>query len=180
MNLVITGPRHWCHSARFVHDQLDHIRSGALRFYAGDARGVDAIGLDWARTADVPCSRFVAEWTRYGRGAGVRRSAEMLDAALAAHADHSDAVLLIAFVNAGVPLSAGTSHTVRLAHDKCIPSLAVSPDGRVWRSPPTGERLAWVTALEDLRRSFGLSMPDPQPRLFLALPAEALGDSNVA
>lgn len=44
---------------------------------SGGARGVDQLGEQWAAARGVRVARFVADWERFGRGAGYRRNREM-------------------------------------------------------------------------------------------------------
>lgn len=46
---------------------------------SGCARGVDAIGEQWARTHNTPIKQFPANWKTHGKSAGFRRNREMAD-----------------------------------------------------------------------------------------------------
>jgi hypothetical protein len=46
---------------------------------SGGAPGVDTLGEHWAHELGIPVSRFLADWTRYGRRAGPIRNMEMAD-----------------------------------------------------------------------------------------------------
>jgi hypothetical protein len=48
------------------------------RLVVGDARGADTFAADWARAHDIAVSVFEADWSTFGRGAGLRRNAEMV------------------------------------------------------------------------------------------------------
>ena len=52
-----------------------------LTLIEGGAKGVDAMAKAWAVVNDVPVETHKADWARYGRGAGHRRNAEMVEAA---------------------------------------------------------------------------------------------------
>lgn len=69
----------------------------------GAARGVDTLAMEWAHARGVACTAFPADWERYGRAAGVRRNAAMLEKA------RPD--LVIAF-----PGGRGTADMVSRAH----------------------------------------------------------------
>lgn len=45
----------------------------------GKARGVDSIAREWAINHNVGNWDFPAEWDKYGRSAGFKRNAEMVD-----------------------------------------------------------------------------------------------------
>ena len=54
---------------------------------SGSARGVDALGEQWAARYGVPVKRFPADWNRYGKSAGPRRNREM--------AEYADALIAV-------------------------------------------------------------------------------------
>ncbi len=148
MNLIVAGPRDWTDRAT-VFDELDKW-PGVDVVSAGGAPGLDGWAVAWARDRGIKCRIFHADWDRYGRSAGVRRSAEMLDLA------DPDA-MLIAFVPSGKPMTTGTAHTVRLAHARGLSTVVVSPDGRVpWVSPlPDACGAVWSDARVELVDVFG-------------------------
>ena len=76
---------------------------------SGCAMGADSLGEEYARERGFTCRAFPANWTRYGKGAGHRRNAEMCSAC--------DAV--IAFWDGK---SKGTAGMIALAkkHDKLL------------------------------------------------------------
>ena len=49
---------------------------------SGGARGVDQLGEQWARLLEIPVKRFLADWSLFGKSAGMKRNAQM-----AAYAD---------------------------------------------------------------------------------------------
>lgn len=71
----------------------------------GDAVGVDRLATAWAREAGLPVTVHVPEWGRYGRGAGLRRNAEMA----------RDATAVVAFWDME---SRGTKHAMEAAGAK--------------------------------------------------------------
>lgn len=89
----------WQAERNLVHATLDGLRSepGIRALIHGAATGADACADEWARrNVDVPCSRYPAEWARYGKAAGPRRNAEML-AVLVAARDDGAGVCVVAF-----------------------------------------------------------------------------------
>jgi len=70
---------------------------------SGGARGVDLLGERWARDNNLPITRFVAEWDRFGKSAGYIRNKRM--------AAYGDA--LIAVWNGR---SRGTKHMIEEAN----------------------------------------------------------------
>jgi len=69
---------------------------------SGGAKGVDGLGERWALDHDVPFVRFLPDWRRYGRGAGLVRNTQMIDGADA----------LVALWDGA---SRGTAHVIRMA-----------------------------------------------------------------
>jgi predicted Rossmann fold nucleotide-binding protein DprA/Smf involved in DNA uptake len=66
------------------------IRASGLQInevVSGGAKGIDHLGQRWAAMKRLPCSRFPAEWKRYGKAAGPRRNRQM--------AAYADALLLV-------------------------------------------------------------------------------------
>lgn len=74
--VVVTGGRDY--------DDLEHVFE-VLNGYApihvahGDAKGVDTMVLDWARTVRVVCTVYPAKWDDYGASAGPIRNGFMLE-----------------------------------------------------------------------------------------------------
>ena len=60
---------------------------------SGCASGADQLGEVWAMRNDVPVRRFPANWSLYGRSAGMRRNEEM--AAYVRSADPAGACLVL-------------------------------------------------------------------------------------
>ena len=71
---------------------------------SGCAKGVDALGEQWATERDIPIKRFPADWSSYGRSAGPKRNEQM--------AQYADALLAIP-----APDSRGTRDLIRRAEN---------------------------------------------------------------
>lgn len=59
-----------------------HSRFKWTRFVCGGAAGADRLALAWAKTRKFPSENlevFMADWDKYGLGAGPIRNQEMLD-----------------------------------------------------------------------------------------------------
>lgn len=69
---------------------------------SGAARGADTLAIEYAKLRNFPCRIFPAEWSRWGKRAGMIRNREMLD--------HADA--LVAFWDGQ---SHGTRHMIEIA-----------------------------------------------------------------
>ncbi len=72
---------------------------------SGGARGVDTIAAQRARARGLEVVEYLAQWDKYGRGAGYRRNHQIVD----------DAALVVAFWDGR---SKGTAHTMGLARDQ--------------------------------------------------------------
>lgn len=51
---------------------------GSLTIIEGGAKGVDSVAGKWAENHGVQKEVHKADWARYGRGAGLRRNADMV------------------------------------------------------------------------------------------------------
>lgn len=54
---------------------------------SGGARGVDQMGERWARENNVPVKKFIPNWDKHGKSAGILRNIEM--------AKYSDALIAL-------------------------------------------------------------------------------------
>lgn len=78
MRVIIAGTRSLA-DREYVARAMN--RSGLIPscVVSGGCYGVDASGEKWAGENGVPCVRYPADWSRYGRSAGPRRNAVMAD-----------------------------------------------------------------------------------------------------
>lgn len=106
--IIVTGGRDFA-DRELVYATLDAVRArfGEIILSHGDGRGCDQLCDDWARSRGVMTERYPADWDRYGRSAGPRRSAEMIRAGGA---------LLVAF-----PGGRGTRGAISMAERAGIP-----------------------------------------------------------
>jgi hypothetical protein len=65
---------------------LDHMHKldPAIEIVSGGADGVDKAAEDWAKARGVPCQVFPANWEEDGDRAGIKRNAQIIEAAQAA------------------------------------------------------------------------------------------------
>ncbi len=84
----------------------------------GGAQGADQLAGECARQRGLSVEEHPAEWSRYGRAAGPRRNAAMLQTGI-------DAVY--AFRTTG--RSPGTDHMVQIARNHPCPVVVVMEDG---------------------------------------------------
>lgn len=94
----------------FAWQALDEYReTGPLDVVvSGGAAGPDRTAIEWANSRGVPCEIHYAEWSKYGKRAGMVRNKKMLETA--------DAV--IAFWDGE---SRGTKNMIEIANAKGIP-----------------------------------------------------------
>lgn len=113
MIVAITGDRNWTDPAP-IRRALEGLPMGLV--VLGDARGVDTLAAAACQELGLRFVKVVAEWERYGRGAGPIRNAAMLD--------YNPEVLW--YFHENLELSKGTLNCVRQARVRGIPVL----DGR--------------------------------------------------
>ena len=76
MKTIIAGSR-TCNNLEYVYDAVSKCGWNITEVISGAARGADALGEEWARENGIPVRRFPAEWSRYGKSAGVVRNSQM-------------------------------------------------------------------------------------------------------
>lgn len=106
MKTIIAGSRSYTNTREFfiLIGSVPWV-GGVTEVVSGCAKGPDTMGELWAEYFSLPITKFPANWTKYGRGAGHIRNAEM--------AEYADA--LIAFWDG---VSAGTANMINLAKAK--------------------------------------------------------------
>lgn len=77
MRVIIAGSRHY-HSHEVVEQAIVDSKFNITEVVFGGAPGVDKLGLDWAIKNGVAVKTFIADWERYGKGAGPIRNTEMI------------------------------------------------------------------------------------------------------
>ena len=79
MRVLVCGGRHYT-DREFVYRALDfaHAQTPITRIIHGGAWGADALAAAWARERGVECTRYMAEWQKFGLGAGHIRNQRML------------------------------------------------------------------------------------------------------
>jgi len=117
MKVIVAGSRGWT-DYDTVRSTLDIVTEGAknLEVVSGTARGVDQMGERYASERGLPCTRFPAEWRRYGKRAGYLRNEQM--------ADYADT--LVAFWDGKSP---GTEHMINLARSRNMTITVVYSKG---------------------------------------------------
>lgn len=114
--LLITGSRNWEDREIIRNALLEH---GPGTVIEGEAPGADRISREEAKKLGWPVEKHPAKWSSYGRGAGVVRNQEMVDAG---------ADVCLAFP---LPGSKGTPDCMRRAEAAGIPVHNYGPDPTV-------------------------------------------------
>lgn len=115
MRVLVCGDREWG-DLEVLLKRLEALPEGTVVIH-GACRGADRMGGAVAKTLDFEVEEYPADWSRYGRGAGVVRNQQMLvegkpDLVLAFHAD--------------IERSKGTADMVRRARKAGLPVEVVS------------------------------------------------------
>lgn len=110
VRIIVAGTRQWANKRLFhetIVDYLDRFSEPVL-FISGAAKtGADRYIIDWSKKYQYPCLEMPADWDSYGKGAGYKRNAEMLE--VGTH--------LVCFWDAKSP---GTAHMRQIASEKHI------------------------------------------------------------
>lgn len=103
MKVIIAGGR-WYDDYKFLKEKCDTILSNLseVEIVSGAAKGADGLGEKYAKENNYKCTKFPADWEKYGRSAGPRRNRQM--------AEYADG--LIAFWDGK---SRGTKNMIELA-----------------------------------------------------------------
>ena len=96
MKLAIIGSRHLT-----IENLEAYVPKGVTQIVSGGARGIDRAAAEYAVKQDIPLKEFLPDYARYGRGAPLKRNAQI--------AQYADAVL--AFWDGK---SRGTKYTLSL------------------------------------------------------------------
>ncbi|MBR6873886.1 MAG: DUF2493 domain-containing protein [Ruminococcus sp.] len=91
---------------------------------SGGCKGADISGERFAETRGFEVVRFLPDWKTYGRSAGIRRNAEMIN-----YISQSERPAVIAFWNGE---SRGTKFTIEQAKKKGIPVYIYYYKSKYW------------------------------------------------
>lgn len=114
MNLAIIGSRNFSNLG-LVADYVRRLPSDTV-VISGGARGVDLTAAVAARSTGLTVREFLPDWERYGKSAGFKRNAQIVEAA-----DR-----LVAFWDGR---SRGTADTISKARDAGLIVTIIRPDG---------------------------------------------------
>ena len=113
MKLAIAGSRDL-----YPENLEDYLPEGVDEIVSGGARGVDTAAVDFARKRGLKLTEFLPDYSRYGRGAPLKRNDQ-----IAAYAD-----ALLAFP---AEVSRGTNYTIKAFRKLGKPVTVVHTDGMV-------------------------------------------------
>lgn len=106
MNVAVIGSRTFDNFA-LVESTLASI-STISRVVSGGAKGADSLAQRYAEQNQIPVEIFKPDWKRFGRGAGIVRNREIIEAA----------EMVVAFWDGK---SKGTESSIKMAQSKRIP-----------------------------------------------------------
>lgn len=113
MKVLICGGRAY-DNREYLEDTLDNLEISEI--IEGGATGADALAYNYAKSRNIKVTKFVANWKKYGRKAGMLRNKQMLE--------EGKPDLVIAF-----PGNKGTANMIKLAKWSKIPILDLSQIG---------------------------------------------------
>jgi len=129
--LIVCGSRKWQKAAKLF-DVLDEVCRGfPIEIWHGGADGADTLGGEWAWSRYCHAKAWCAQWSRFGKSAGFKRSAEMISAA-------PEGSIVVAFVVGPLKKSRGTAFTVHKAKERGLRVVLVEekPDAAYSVSHP--------------------------------------------
>ena len=117
LRVLICGSRS-IQDKNLIWSKLDEIFSNTqdeIEILHGGATGPDVLGKNWAFQYKkvVNIRAFLPDWERWGKGAGMLRNVQMLEA---------KPDMVIAFYDG---ISKGTEHTIRQAHKRGIKTFVI-------------------------------------------------------
>mgnify|MGYP001559716292 CR=1 FL=1 len=127
MKVAVVGSRNFSHPALVaqVIQRIAQTHPGT-EILSGGARGVDTWAAEAARVAGLPVTVFPADWNRYGRGAGMFRNSQIVEAA----------DVILAFWDG---VSRGTQDTIRKAREAGKKVRVITPQTVSCLSKTTSE-----------------------------------------
>lgn len=107
MRTIIAGTRYFNDFQKLceICNSVNNTKWKITTVVSGGARGADLLGEDYAILNNLPIKQYLADWTMYGKSAGMKRNKLM--------ADNADA--LIAFWDGQ---STGTKNMIEIATKK--------------------------------------------------------------
>jgi hypothetical protein len=114
MRVCICGGRNYFNAEK-VNEVLDYAyQRKPFVLISGGATGADTLGIQWARSREVPVEVYPAQWRLYGRRAGPLRNLKMIGTGID---------VLLAF-----PGGRGTQHMMLACMKHGIKVIAIKDD----------------------------------------------------
>ena len=77
--VIIAGSRSYDKGICYIHEILEELCIPVNEVVCGMAIGADLAGKAWAEDRGIPIKEFPANWSKYGKRAGILRNIEMGD-----------------------------------------------------------------------------------------------------
>lgn len=111
--ILVTGSRAWTDEQELrlalIAESVPRLKRGIIVVHGACPTGADAMAAEWARNYGVWTEPHPADWDQFGKSAGLRRNAEMVNLG---------ASVCLAFIRNG---SRGATHCAGLAAEAGIP-----------------------------------------------------------
>ena len=79
-------------------------KTSEIEIVSGEANGADKLGEEFAKRNQLKCTKFPADWDKYGKSAGYKRNVQM--------AEYADACIVF-----WDGISKGTQHMITIAKE---------------------------------------------------------------
>jgi len=129
MRICICGGRDYFNAEK-VNEVLDYAyKRKPFVLISGGATGADTLGIQWARSREVPVEVYPAQWRLYGRRAGPMRNLQMIgtgiDVLLAFPGGRGTQHMMLACLKHGIKV-------IRISDDTILPEKAegVTPESQ--------------------------------------------------
>lgn len=117
-HMIVVGSRSYSDRAE-LYRVCDSVRTSSVVYVvSGGALGADSLGVAWARSRGLLVREFPADWGRFGRSAGFRRTAELL-------AWVPSSSVVVCFVDRLLADCRGSVFTVGAARRRGLPVVTV-------------------------------------------------------
>ena len=137
MKVIIAGSRDITDMALVEH-AIRESRFRISEVVCGMARGVDALGKEWAEDRNIPVMPFHADWSVHGKAAGYKRNSAM--------AEYADALIAV-----WDGRSKGTRNMIYLARKHKLRVYVLNLERERKRNPPrNGSRPRGPSIFDDL------------------------------
>lgn len=111
MRVLVCGGRNYANK-ELLFKQLDIHKDNITCIISGCAKGADTLAIEWAKSNNILCLEYPADWNKYGKKAGPIRNQQMIEEAFPN--------LVIAF-----PGGTGTNDMIKRARSNKIDVIQV-------------------------------------------------------